>query len=88
MTSAAATSARGALDLGALDARLQAQHRDNDLAGMALSYARGGDGFEAHGNSDAACFYWTQAWIYALDSGEAGLVRVLEERLAARGRLG
>ncbi|UWQ77181.1 hypothetical protein [Leisingera sp. M658] len=65
-------------------ALLQA-HDDKDNAELVRLYTLAGDRAEEAGNIDAACFYLTHAFVFAL---EAGLpeARELNRRLAERGR--
>lgn len=69
----------------ALDARLLAAHARGETRALPALYARAADGAEAAGEVDRACFYLTQAWVFALEAGaaEAG---ALAARLAANGR--
>lgn len=39
------------------------------------------------GDTDAACFFWTQALVYALSCGDEIAETTLRERLSAHGRL-
>jgi len=59
--------------IAALDEQIQANHRRGDIPALARDYAAAGDLFTRTGRIDAACFYWTQAWILALDAGDAAL---------------
>ena len=71
-----------------LDAALLEAHAAGDLARLAALYAQAGAREAAAEALDPACFFWTQAWIFALDAGEEALARELEERLRSAGRLG
>jgi hypothetical protein len=68
-----------------LDAALLAAHRADDRARLSALYAEAGDRREAEGRIDAACFYLTHAYVFALDVGlpAAG---ALHQRLKAYGR--
>ena len=72
-------------DQGALDAALLAAHGDGDSAGLAVLYTTAADRAEQAGDVDAACFYLTHAYVFALEAGlaEAG---ALNRRLASFGR--
>jgi hypothetical protein len=70
-----------------LEAAIQADHRASNLAGLAESYAEGAGLYERQGEIDAACFYWTQAYVLALDAGADQLARTLYEKLDAQGRM-
>lgn len=71
---------------GALDAALLDAHAAGDGPRLASLYDEAADRFSAAGDIDAACFYWTQALIFAL---EAGLdeARYFAELLRRHGRL-
>ena len=73
--------------IAALDRQIQADHRRGDLAALARDYAAGGDLYARTGRIDAACFYWTQAWILALDAGDASLEAETHAHLARFGRI-
>ncbi|MBQ4825144.1 hypothetical protein J4729_11385 [Leisingera sp. HS039] len=68
-----------------LDRALLQAHEDKDNAELVRLYTLAGDRAEEAGNIDAACFYLTHAFVFAL---EAGLpeARELNRRLAERGR--
>jgi hypothetical protein len=74
----------GAPDV-ALDAQLLAAHAAGDERALAPLYARAADAAEAAGEVDAACFFLTHAYVFALATGapEAG---ALHARLLAHGR--
>ncbi len=68
-----------------LDHALLQAHEDKDSAELVRLYTLAGDQAEVAGNIDAACFYLTHAFVFAL---EAGLpeAKELNRRLAERGR--
>ena len=68
-----------------IDAELIAAHERGDGPVLARLYERAADIKGREGDVDAACFFLTQAYVFAL---EAGLVRssVLRDRLALHGR--
>ncbi len=68
-----------------LEAMLLAAHAERDGARLAEGYALAADFAERAGEVDRACFFLTQAWIFALDVGapNAGALRA---RLVAHGR--
>ena len=70
----------------ALDAALLDAHAAGDGPRLASLYGEAAERLSATGNIDAACFYWTQALIFALESGldEAGHYA---ERLRSHGRI-
>lgn len=65
-----------------LDAALMAAHETGDGAELARLYGKAGD---AAGDVDEACFFWTHAYVFALEVGmsEASVYR---EKLAQYGR--
>jgi hypothetical protein len=81
---AAAQWRRGGGD-AALDAALIAAHSAGDQAALVRLYAQAGDAAEAAGEIDAACFYLTHAYVFALASAAAE-ADALHARLLARGR--
>lgn len=66
-----------------LDDRLLAAHATGDLRALVTLYAEAAD---AANDLDAACFYLTQAYIFALDTGDAA-AGALAARLREAGRL-
>jgi len=68
-----------------LDAALIAAHEARDWQQLVGLYARAADGSEAAGNIDAACFYLTHAYVFALQTGD-GRAPALHARLKERGR--
>ncbi|HUF87126.1 MAG TPA: hypothetical protein VMM59_07065 [Thermohalobaculum sp.] len=73
------------MDRAALDAALIAAHADGDHARLVALYTEAADRAEAAGETDASCFYLTQAYVFALASGAAEAGH-LHARLLARGR--
>ncbi|MBO6538394.1 MAG: hypothetical protein JJ969_03250 [Rhizobiaceae bacterium] len=76
----ATTLGRGSIDAALLDA-----HARHDHAALVSLYAQAADMFEESGEEDAACFYLTHAYVFALEQGlpqQAGL----HARLCAKGR--
>ncbi len=73
------------MDRAALDAALIAAHEAGDECRLVALYTCAANDAEAAGDTDACCFYLTQAYVFALVSGalEAGR---LHARLLARGR--
>lgn len=68
-----------------LDAALLDAHAEGDGARLVSLYAAAADAAEAEGRIDAACFFLTQAYVFALDNGDAS-ASALHARLLARGR--
>ena len=68
-----------------LDAELLGAHATGDVKRLATLYGRAADQSDAAGQTDRACFFLTQAYVFAL---EAGLPVAAEynRRLAAKGR--
>ncbi|MEM7742590.1 MAG: hypothetical protein AAF409_02670 [Pseudomonadota bacterium] len=72
-------------DRGALDRALLEAHAAGDRSALVRLYAEAGDGAEADGDLDAACFFWTHAYVFALQAGDPAAAR-LHARLKAHGR--
>ena len=74
---------------GELDAAILAAHAGEggtgDGARLAALYTSAADMAEADGRIDAACFFLTQAYVFALDHGDAA-APALHARLLAHGR--
>lgn len=68
-----------------LDAALIAAHEAEDLALLTTLYQEAADAAERAGKTDAACFYLTHAYVFALQSG-SDVARALNERLSELGR--
>ena len=66
-----------------LNARLLAAHAADDRAALVALYAEAAD--QAN-STDAACFFLTQAYVFALEKGHA-MTDVLYLRLDAEGRV-
>ena len=64
---------------------LREAHERGDHDALATLYARAGDAAETAGDIDAACFFLTQAWVFAMQAGRDD-AETLRARLAARGR--
>lgn len=69
----------------ALDAAILAAHDAGDGAGLARLYACAADMAEAEGETQACCFFLTQAYVFALEAGAPEADR-LHARLLAYGR--
>lgn len=75
----------GPADRAALDAALLAAHAAADQPALVRLYGRAAERAEAAGEIDAACFYLTHAYVYALAAGAAE-ADALHDRLRAYGR--
>lgn len=73
------------MDRGALDTALLQAHARHDVGELVRLYTRAGDEAEERQDIDAACFYLTHAFVFALEAG-APEARILNTRLAAKGR--
>ena len=71
---------REALDLALLDA-----HERGNLSELIRLYTAAGDAAEQDNDVDAACFYLTHAFVFALESG-APEADPLNKRLSDHGR--
>lgn len=68
-----------------LDAQLLLAHENKDHGALVLLYSQAADEKEAENDIEATCFYLTQAFIFALESGH-GRMQELNHRLVAYGR--
>jgi len=68
-----------------LDTKLLQAHASEDLDALVRLYTIAGDEAELSQDIDAACFYLTHAFVFALESG-AQEADHLNKRLADRGR--
>ena len=73
------------MDRDALETALLEAHERKDLAALVTLYTAAGDEAEARSDIDAACFYLTHAFVFALEIGAAE-APTLNKRLADRGR--
>ncbi|MFD2740641.1 hypothetical protein ACFSUD_13725 [Sulfitobacter aestuarii] len=74
------------MDRATLDRALLQAHEQADSIALVQLYSLAADQQETAGHVDAACFYLTHAFVFALEAGlpEAA---VLNRRLAAHGRV-
>lgn len=70
-----------------LEAAIQADFQAGNLADLAKNYAKGAALYERQGEIDAACFFWTQAYVLALDAGVDQLATTMSQKLDAHGRM-
>jgi len=68
-----------------LDSALIQAHEDNDFDVLIRLYRQAGEAQETLGDVDAACFYFTHAYVFALQEG-ADVAEALRDKLAAHGR--
>jgi len=73
---AAVPAALGSAETAALDARLITAHAGGDTDALVGLYAEAGHRAVRAGAPDAAAFYMTQAYVYALDRGDARAARL------------
>lgn len=69
----------------ALHAAILAAHAHHDLEQLVELYAIAADSKEREGDVDAACFFLTQAFVFALETG-ISRAHELNRRLVAYGR--
>lgn len=69
-----------------LDRRLLDAHARNDLSDLVRLYTLAADEREQADDIDAACFFLTHAFVYALEAG-APQADALNARLASHGRV-
>ena len=72
-------------ELAALETALLEAHGRGDHDALVTLYQRAGELKEAVGDIDAACFYYTHAFVFALETGNSAAVS-LRAMLAAHGR--
>jgi hypothetical protein len=53
----------------ALNAEILRAHAIDDRSKLAILYGQTADHLDERGDIDAACFFYTQAYVFALDSG-------------------
>ena len=70
----------------ALDADIVAAHGAGDPVRLARLYRKAADALDRQGEGEAACFFYTQAYVFALDGGLEDAAD-LATMLRARGRL-
>lgn len=75
-----------AVDRTALDASLAAAHEDGDPTRLSKLYERAANALIEAGDTDAACFFLTQAYVFALEAG-APKAEELKRRLKAHDRI-
>ena len=61
-------------------------HRDQDLDALPGLYLQAARLRESEGEIDAACFFYTQAYVYALDCGDTDNANQARLKLKAFGR--
>lgn len=71
-----------------LEAAIQADFMRGNHADLAANYAKGAALYERQGEIDAACFFWTQAYVLALDGGADKLAMAVFRKLNDHGRMG
>ena len=73
------------MDRKALDRQLLEAHANKDAQCLVRLYTQAADQHEFEGDVEAACFYLTQAFVYALEAGVSE-AQALNMRLAEHGR--
>jgi hypothetical protein len=76
-----------AADLGGLDEQLRQAARDGDTGALARGYATAACIAEVRGDPDAAGFYRTHAYVWALVDGDDRAAERLAQALREAGRL-
>jgi len=69
-----------------LNASVLDAHASGDGPRLAFLYGQAAEQFNAAGDADAACFYWTQALVFSLEAGMEE-ARHYADELRIRGRL-
>jgi hypothetical protein len=68
-----------------LDGEILAAHERGDVTALSDLYRQAADRLERTGDIDAACFFLTQAYVFALEYGLPA-ARTLHGRLVSYGR--
>ncbi len=71
---------------GELDAAILQAHREDDRVRLAQLYFKAGDIEEQAGDIDAACFFYTIAYVYGLETEQAEPRDQAHARLVTHGR--
>ncbi len=61
-------------------------HEDDDLTVLAALYLKAAQLRESQDAIDAACFFYTHAYVYALDAGDQVVAEAARRRLKSHGR--
>lgn len=61
-------------------------HEEKDLAALPPLYLEAAELREGEGDIDAACFFYTHAYVYALDCGDRSVADTARARLQRHGR--
>lgn len=69
-----------------LQQRMLCAHRAGDAASLPALYLEAARLREAQGKVDAACFFFTHAYVYALDAGDDETAQQAHNSLKAHGR--
>jgi hypothetical protein len=69
-----------------LQQRMLCAHHAGDAASLPALYLEAARLREAQGDVDAACFFFTHAYIYALDAGDDATAQQAHSQLKAHGR--
>lgn len=69
----------------ALEAELLEAHSRKDGARLARGYTLAADRAESENDNERACFFLTQAWVFALEAGDP-IAMELKKRLVRHGR--
>ena len=69
-----------------LQQRMLRAHHAGDSAALPTLYLEAARLREAQGEVDAACFFYTHAYVYALDAGDDATAGEARNRLKAHGR--
>ena len=73
------------MDRNELDAAILEAHASDDITALIALYTQAADLTETDGDIDAACFFLTQAFVFALEDG-VKTASDLQSRLAEYGR--
>jgi len=73
-------------DLQTVEKALLLAHEQNNYSDLVTYYSKAATLMENQGDIDAACFYLTQAYVYAMECG-SDQAQELHNRLAKHGRV-
>jgi len=69
-----------------LNLEILLSHAIGDADALVALYRQAGHRAEGAGRTDEACFFFTQAYVYALEAGDAGRANALKATLISYGR--
>jgi len=70
----------------ALNTQILSAHENEDFELLATLYEQAGGMAETRGEIDEACFFYTTAYVFALDTGQKPKAQSLHTKLVGYGR--